>query len=299
MSADRLTKYIWVIDTITTHGHITRQRLSELWEMSHLGDGRGLPHRTFFTMRREIEQVFGIDIKVNSAYEYYIETPVDSNARAFRSWMLDSYAVRNAMSDTRDIAGQIIVDEVPSAREFLAPVTQAVRHRRMVRFTYGSYSRSVPDRDIVFAPYFLRLYRQRWYMVGRREKDGQIRTYALDRVRELVHTQREYELPADISPARYFEDIVGITTSQSPVHTVKLKVTHRQAKYLRDLPLHPSQREEMFSSHSVVSLRLRITPDLVREILTMGAEAEVLEPHALCLMVVQSLTDTLRNYEGN
>ena len=69
MSADRLTKYIWVIDTITTHGHITRQRLSELWEMSHLGDGRGLPHRTFFTMRREIEQVFGIDIKVNSAYE--------------------------------------------------------------------------------------------------------------------------------------------------------------------------------------------------------------------------------------
>lgn len=78
-----------------------------------------------------------------------------------------------------------------------------------------------------------------------------------------------------------------------------MKVTHRQAKYLRDLPLHPSQREEMFSSHSVVSLRLRITPDLVREILTMGAEAEVLEPHALRLMVVQSLTDTLRNYEGN
>lgn len=69
-------------------------------------------------MRREIEQVFGIDIKVNSAYEYYIETPVDSNARAFRSWMLDSYAVRNAMSDTRDIAGQIIVDEVPSAGSF-------------------------------------------------------------------------------------------------------------------------------------------------------------------------------------
>lgn len=45
MSADRLTKYIWVIDTITTHGHITRQRLSELWEMSHLGDGRAAtPH---------------------------------------------------------------------------------------------------------------------------------------------------------------------------------------------------------------------------------------------------------------
>lgn len=297
MSADKLSKYLWVVDTLAAHGRLTRSELSALWERSHLSNGHGLPHRSFFTMRREIEEIFGIDIKVNNAHEYYIEAPEDHNARAFRSWMLDSYAAHSAIADTRDIADRIIVDEVPSARRFLNQVTQALRSGTRVRFTYSSYNRSLPDRDIDFAPYFLRLYHQRWYMIGCRTSDSAIRTYALDRITELNNTNLSFTLPEDQNPARFFEQIIGITSSQSPPQTVKIKVTHHLAKYLRDLPLHPSQKIDLYSSHALVSLHLRLTPDLVREILTMGPDAEVLEPRTLRIMVTQSLRETLKNYE--
>lgn len=297
MSVDKITKYLWVIDTLMTHGTLRRSDISALWQKSHLSNGAPLPHRSFFTMRREIEEIFGIDIKVNKAYEYYVEKEEDSNARAFRSWMLDSYAARSAMGDTGAIADRIIVDEVPSARRFLRQATEAVRSHTLITFTYSSYTRSKPNRDIRFAPFFLRLYHQRWYIIGRRLSDGEIRTYALDRITELTNTETRFDMPADMDPKDYFEHIIGITSSQSEPQTVKIRVNHHLAKYLRDLPLHHSQKEELFSSCSIFTLRLRLTPDLVREILTLGPDATVLEPKTLRLMVVNSLQDTLKNYE--
>ncbi len=298
MGVDKLTKYIWLVDTLTSRGRLTRRELSELWQRSHLSGGKGLPHRTFFTMRREIEEIFGIEISVSSAWEYYIDTPADPNARALRSWMLDSYAAGSVLEGMREVADCVIVEEVPSARRYLPRVVEAVRARTVLRFTYSSYNRTMPDRDIDFAPYFIRLYHRRWYMIGQRQSDHCIRTYALDRVTDMVNTGTPFVRPEDMTEVRYFDHTIGITSSHSPEQTIKLKVTHHLAKYLRDLPLHPSQREDLFSSYSIITLRLRLTPDLVREILTMGADATVLEPKTLRLMVMQSLKETLSNYEA-
>lgn len=296
MRSDSLNKYIWIIDTINAHGRITRAELSDLWLRSSLSDGNPIPHRTFFTYRRDIESLFGIDILCNSAYEYYLEKPQGSGGEAFRDWMLDSYALRHAMTDARDISSRIVVEKVPSARSHLSPLINAIRQCKAVRFTYSGYTRPFPEKGITFSPYFLRLYRQRWYVIGSRHGDGSVRTYALDRISDLEITTASFTMPADPDPEEYFKDIYGITYSHGETQTVKLRVKPYYANYLRALPLHPSQSEQIYSDCSIFTYRMKVTPDLVRDLVGIGPDITVLEPRPLVLMVKDQLLKTLENY---
>lgn len=296
MRSDSLTKYIWIIDTINAHGRITRAELSDLWLKASISDGNPIPHRTFFTYRRDIERIFGIDIACNSAYEYYIVKPEGAGGEAFRDWMLDSYSLRHALSDARDISGRIVVEKVPSARSHLSPLIRAIRDTKMVRFTYSGYTRAFPESGILFSPCFLRLYRQRWYVIGIRASDNSVRTYALDRISELEITTTSFTMPDTPSPDEYFKEIFGITYSHGETQTVKLLVKPYYANYLRALPLHSSQKEEIFSDRSIFTYKMKITPDLVRELISIGPEITVLEPRTLVLMVKDRLEQTLANY---
>ena len=297
MRTDSLNKYIWIIDTLTAHGKLTRTEISDLWLRSSLGDGNPIPHRTFFSYRRDIEQIFGIDIRCDSAYRYYIDKPQHAGGEAFRDWMLDSYALRHAMTDARDISDRIIVEKVPSARNHLSPLINAIRQRKAVRFTYSGYTRPFPETGLGLSPLFLRLYRQRWYIIGIRHSDKSVRTYALVRISDLEITTASFNMPDDPDPELYFSEIYGITYSHSETHTVKLKVQPYYANYLRALPMHRSQSEHIYSGYSIFSYRMKLTPDLVRDLVGIGPEITVLEPRELVLMVKTQLTRTLQNYD--
>ena len=70
--------------------------------------------------------------------------------------------------------------------------------------------------------------------------------------------------------------------SNFPVERIKLKIYGSQRYYLRTLPLHHSQVEmERHEDWSLFSLRLRPTLDFQQEILSRGADIEVLEPASL------------------
>ena len=85
--------------------------------------------------------------------------------------------------------------------------------------------------------------------------------------------------------------------SQGDVKEVALRTDSRQAKYLRALPLHHSQREAIHDNYSVFYYRLRLTPDLVQELLSMGSAVTVVSPPELRAMMVTQLRDTLANYD--
>ncbi len=297
MAVDKLNKYIWIVDTINRHGAISRSALSDLWMRSAQGDGRPIPHRSFFAYRRAIEAQLGITIKCNRAHEYYIDSSETVQDEAFRNWVLDSYAMRGLLDDNRDLSQRIHVEPVPSARRFLAELLDAVRECRRISFDYAPFNRQRTETGIIFEPYFVKLFRQRWYMVGNRVADDQLRTYALDRVTDLTPLATTFQLPPGLSADDYFADLFGITQSKAPARDIKMKVDARSAKYLRALPLHHSQREEQFSEFSIFRFRMKLTDDLVRHLLSLGPEAEVLEPKALRLMISQALKDTLAKYE--
>ena len=297
MARDIIGRYIWLIDTLTRYKKLTREEINSLWLRSSLSDGRPIPERTFFHYRRAIEENFHIDIRCNRSGEYFIERPDDPQDERLTNYLLDSYAVNSAVKDSLVDASRVAVEDVPSARQFLPIVLDAIGRNEKIEFTYAGFNRSRHEKEIIFHPYFVKRYKQRWYMVGLKESAKAIRTYALDRVKEMKLLSVSFEMPADVSHAALFDNVIGVTSSKAPVRIIKLMTDPTQAKYFRALPFHASQQEEIHDSYSIFTFRLKLNYELVHEILGLGNSVKVLQPRELELMVRNELTSTLSLYD--
>ena len=295
MAHDLINRYIWLIDTIKRFGRITLDELGRQWLRSPLSDGKPLPRRTFHHYRNGAEQMFGINIQCDrSTYEYYLE---DTPQSALQQWLVDSTALTDTLRDTSDIATRIVLENVPSAREHLATIVDAMRQNHRIRFEYRSYTRS-QRKTVDLEPYFVKIFKQLWYVIGRNVADNKIKTYALDRMTDLViDADAEFQYPEGFSPQEFFKDCFGITTNHNEPKRIVLRVEPTQAKYFRALPLHPSQQEVVHDHYSIFSYVMRNTYDLQEELMSHGDSLEVLEPPELKILIKEKLRKALELYK--
>lgn len=296
MPRDLYSKYVWILETVKRYGAITREDLSERWLRSQVSDGNPLARRTFFNYRQAIEEIFNVNIIFNKATnEYSIE---ENNLNPHMTdWVLNSLSTMNLLNDSHDIADSIFLEEIPSAKEYLSLTIDALKNRSRMKFTYNSYTRPMPTKGIVLEPYFLKLFRQRWYVTGKVVRDKTVKTYALDRMTDATLLSETYEIPESFDARLYSRDSFGIVFNNSEAVNVILKVTPGQAKYFRALPLHKSQDEKISDGFSIFSYRLKLTDDFIQELMSHGASITVLEPPELRDRMVENLKKTLRNYE--
>ena len=290
--------YLWLVDTIRRYGHITLEELSRQWQRSPLSDGRPLARRTFHTYRAEAEQLLDVTIACNrSTYEYYIAESGDSQRR-IQDWLLDSMALSDALRDVGDVSNRVVLENVPSAREHLPVIIDALKQNIRIRFAYKSYTRSQRATGIVVEPYFVKIFKQLWYVIGYNVKDKKVKTYALDRMSDLTMVAgTTFKMPEGLSPKEFFSDCFGIITNQNEPKHIVLRVEPTQAKYFRALPLHHSQREELHDKYSIFHYNMRITYDLREELLSHGSAIEVLEPVELKTALREELKRTLAYYQ--
>ena len=118
---------------------------------------------------------------------------------------------------------------------------------------------------------------------ARRISFGELnRKWNLDRVKGFRLSSHSFAYPEDFAPEVFFEGCFGIIADRDyPVEDVLLKVSASQANYLRDLPLHNSQKEvEEMNGGEYCCFRLHVRPtyDFQQELLWNREELEVLEP---------------------
>lgn len=298
MSKNLFSRYIWIIDTIRRHGTITREELNRLWIKSAYSDGNPLPRRTFYSYRTAIEELFKISIECNpSTFEYSINDGGNVHAGNVTDWMLNTASMSNTLTDARDIADRIFLEDVPSARQHLSSVIEAMKECRTMHFGYSPYSRTGAPKGVVLEPYFLKIFRLRWYVTGRNVRENVIKTYALDRMSQVSLMADTFVIPPDFDAEAYFRDAFGIVFSQGEAKKVTIRTDPRQAKYFRALPLHHSQSEMIHDHYSIFTYYLRLTPDFVQELLSYGPSVTVLAPAELRAMMITSLQESLGNYE--
>ena len=296
MSTNQLQRDLWLVNLLRTYGRMTRAEINQYWCQSKLSNGTEIPRRTFYNIREEIENVFGIcmgfDPRTN---EYFLEE--DEHSRALTSWMVHTQAMNDIFTNSRDVSHLIFLEDIPSARSYLQLLVEALKAGQRIKFDYAPYTRSTPSRDVVIEPYFLKLFKQRWYVTGRVVKDGNtIKTYALDRMLNATISSEKYEIPESFDAETYFKDSFGVVFTQGEVKDIMIKVDARQAKYFRAVPLHPSQQEMIHDTHSIFTYKMKISPDFVEEILSHGSRVTVLQPPELRAMVVTELSNALAAY---
>ena len=297
MARNLVNRYVWLVDTISRYGRITLKELNEAWLRSSISEGKPLARRTFFHYRDGVEDMFDINIQCDkSTFEYYIADSGESHAR-LQSWLIDSVSMSGTLSNAHDISERIMLESVPSAREHLPVVIDAMKQNRRIRFSYKSYTRSLPTDGIVLEPYFVKIFKQLWYVIGMNVKDGVVKTYSLDRMSHLNLLQDTFTMPAEVNPSEFFKDCFGIITNRNSAKRIVLRVEPTQAKYFRALPLHSSQQEEIHDNYSIFSYKMRITYDLKEELMSHGASIEVLEPKELKTLIRNELEQALKIYQ--
>ena len=298
MARNLINRYVWLVDTISRYGRITLNDLNAAWLRSDISEGKPLARRTFFHYRDGVEEMFDINIQCDkSTFEYYIDdTGGESNAR-LRSWVVDSVSMSGTLSNARDVSGRIMLENVPSAREHLPVIIDALKQNRRIRFSYKSYTRSKPTDGIMLEPYFVKIFKQLWYVIGLNVKDGLVKTYSLDRISNLNILQDTFDMPEEVNPSEFFKDCFGIITNRNSAKRIVLRVEPTQAKYFRALPLHSSQQEEVHDNYSIFTYRMRITYDLKEELMSHGASIEVLAPQELKTLIRNELEQALKNYQ--
>lgn len=283
MAKNLFNNYIWLVDTIYRAKRITFEEICEKWERNAISDGNELPLRTFHNWRKAIEDMFEINIECDkrNGYSYYIENANDMTEGGIRNWLLNTFAVNNLINESHHLKRRILFEEIPSGREYLTPIIEAMRDNLMVEITYQSFWRDEPSTFVV-EPYCVKVFRQRWYVVAYNEHYQSVRTYALDRIQNLITTEQTFEYPTNFNPQEYFDTCFGVTVNEdSQIETVRLKVTKDQANYLRSLPLHYTQREtETYNDYCIFEYRLKPSFELKQELLRYGQTIEVLAPQS-------------------
>lgn len=284
MSKNLLNKYVWLVKTIYKAKYISLEEINKLWIEEDMSEGMEIPRKTFNTWKNQAEELFGIIINCErkGGYHYYIENADDIKNGEFRNWLLESVSVGNLLLENKSLNNRIILENVPSGKEHLARILEAMKKSEVLEIIYKSYWEE-EEKTLKVAPYCVKLFRQRWYMVARRLFDDKIRIYSLDRIRQLSVTAENFTYPDDFSPENYFDGFFGIINIKDvPVENVVLKVDAGQANYMRALPLHSSQKEvEKNKFGSIFTLKIRPTFDFMQEILWNGDTVEVLEPQWL------------------
>ena len=105
MAKNYFDRYVWLIDTINRHGHISFKEISYLWAHSpvnKLGENY-LPERTFHNHREAILDTFGIEIKCDRSLGYYIANSEDLEGDGIRQWLLESLSMNNLLNESSDM----------------------------------------------------------------------------------------------------------------------------------------------------------------------------------------------------
>lgn len=281
MSKNLLNKYVWLVETIYNAKYISFEEINRRWLDNDISEGSEIPKRTFHTWINEAEELFGISILCEhwGDFRYYIENPEEIKKGGLRNWLLNTISTSNLLMENKLLNDRILLEIIPSGQDFLAVVLEAMKKSKALEVTYKGYWRE-HEHTFPVAPYCVKLFRQRWYVVGNSMLEDTIRIYALDRIMDLQLTDETFKYPKKFSPDNYFTGCFGIIHDEKiEVETVKLKVNADQSNYLRSLPLHHSQEEiETNDDYSIFTLRVRPTFDFQQEILKNGDTIEVLEP---------------------
>ena len=291
--------YVWLITTIRDYGPMPLNEINNLWIKDKVNEGVGLDRSKFFRYKREIEEIFHISMGYNSKEGYYIKNPEIFRKDSIENWMLSTLAVNYAIGECADIKDRIGVENIPSSERFLRNIIQAMRRNQILHISYQAYGRDKVSHYTV-QPYFLKLYHQRWYLIGPSDSKPVI-TLALDRMKRVKNMGTEFLMDSSLTVTEYLKDCYGVMKDETlEVEDILIRAFETEVNYLRDLPLHGSQVEVM-QGEGWADFRLRIRPswDFIGKLMERANRLKVMEPESVVAKIWTKHAESVKLYKEN
>ncbi len=306
MVTELLQKYIWLVQTFIRAGErgLSLSEIESRWETRF---GTDYARRTFNNHRDAIGEVFGIRIECNrSTNRYFVrgaEDVKDENAES--AWFINTFTVNNMLSLGKErLSGRIAVEDIPSGHRHLTMAMEAMTENKEIRITYQKYTSESPS-EYTLRPFEVKVISKRLYIIvlclyknGQTLSGPGLRVYGLDRIMDMEVTETTFRMPRGFDVDELFATSFGIYIPEDRGQTVTFRTTPTEARFLRDLPIHPTQRE-LASDKDSVTFSIFVCPNkaLTMEFCKHGSRIEVLSPASLRNEISDELQKALKQYK--
>jgi predicted DNA-binding transcriptional regulator YafY len=184
--------------------------------------------------------------------------------------------------------------------EWLDILYKAIVNKTTLLLTYQSF-KARQAADIIFYPYLLKEYRNRWFILGMKKQGKEILTFALDRIQHIILQDKElFVQHKNFEPHTYFNDIIGVTRNyaEKPT-TILFWANARHAPYIKTKPLHASQKiVEEVKGGTHFSIEVIPNFELERELIGFGEGIKILSPNNIVRQIKRKVRLMAALYEA-
>lgn len=276
-------EYIWLVNTISKTEGITFKDINDKWVRTEMSGGIEMARSTFNRHRIAIEEIFGIiiDCDRRDDYKYFIGNKEVLKDNSVQNWMLTTLSVGNVVSESLNLQNRILLENIPSGGEFLQLIIKAMRDSRLINLEYRRYG-ATESTQYTLAPYCVKVYRQRWYLLGRKG-NGEFRIYSLDRIVDLSPTDDNFVIDSKFDAWTFFSECFGIVIADpATAQRIVVRAYGDEPYYLKNLPIHHSQRLiAETDEYADFELYMRPTLDFSGYMLSRACKAKIIEPQWL------------------
>lgn len=203
------------------------------------------------------------------------------SARSAGVKLLDLFPA-NVRKHVKELEGKVTIEAKgqTETREALKTINEAIIGRDVMEVTYDSYSsRRTTEREI--EPYAALFRGNAWYMMGFCRSRGEVRTFRVNRMREIRTTGEKFRYPDDFSVIKRLEKSWSVFSGEEETEVV-VKFSPRIAPLIEEHRWQPDQRVGRHRDGSITfSTTVRGTLEIRRWILSWGKEARVVKPESL------------------
>jgi proteasome accessory factor B len=178
-------------------------------------------------------------------------------------------------------------------------LSHAVFKQLEVRFDYKKPDAARYEQRYV-QPYHLGCVENLWYLFAFDLDRGQLRTFALPRIRDVRVSKTKFRRPIDFSIGRFLEQSFGVFAQPTKTkYAIRIAFDAFAAPRIQERQWHPSQKIKQLRNGGVeLSLTLGNLEEIERWILSWGTHAQVLQPTELRESIANTalaLAETYRN----
>jgi len=266
----KFLRHRFIVERLRMKPHSYEDLIRALGKSEEYCDVEPFTDRTFLRDKQDIEKNYHIKIEYNKSLKAH-EITEDNDLYAQN--LLEAFDVFRALQNYGNLS-------------------ESIKEKRQVKLHYYKFwDRSSQTQERTIEPYLLKEAQRRWYVLAWDVEKEALRVFGLDRIKRLDDERGvKFQHPVPKGVEHYFDDSFGAWVDNERTQAEEIVLAFRKlptdtvfipnpAKYLEAMPLHSSQQILKEEEEAIVlRLRIKITPDFIKELLSYGKQVEVLTP---------------------
>ena len=294
-----IARYSLIIKRLEKSSATFEEIANYLQQESELQDRNfEISKRTFQRDLKDIESQLGIEIVNERKGDKKYRIVEKSDYKVHSQRLMESYQVTNAIHASQVYSEYVFLENrQPKGLEHFSGLFYSIQNKRILKFTHYKYwDETVTERTV--HPLALKESQGRWYLLAVDTKDNRLKTFGLDRMDDLEIMKTVFRNKYSYNLKTMFDNCFGILKlEESKPMTIQLSFEYEQGQYVKNYPIHHSQKVVSEEDHVILELYVGITHDFVMELLSYGTDMKVLKPKSLINLVKKGHEDAARLYE--